>query len=77
MSAVAADANGPVQGIVKWFDNSKGYGFIRRMDGPDVFVHFSSVIGDAYRTLEEGDPVEFEIISSHKGPEARNVRRIK
>jgi CspA family cold shock protein len=77
MNAVAADANGPVQGIVKWFSNAKGYGFIRRENGPDVFVHFSSVVGDAYRTLEEGDSVEFEIVSGAKGPEARNVRRMQ
>jgi len=64
-----------VQGTVKWFNNSKGYGFIGRDDGPDVFVHYSAIAGDGYRTLQEGDPVEFEIVQGPKGPQAANVAK--
>jgi cold shock protein len=64
-----------VQGLVKWFNNSKGYGFIGREDGPDVFVHYSAIVGDGYRTLQEGDPVEFEIVQGPKGPQAANVAK--
>lgn len=64
-----------VQGTVKWFNNSKGYGFIGRDDGPDVFVHYSAIVGDGYRTLQEGDPVEFEIVQGPKGPQAANVAK--
>ena len=64
-----------VQGNVKWFNNSKGYGFIGREDGPDVFVHYSAIVGDGYRTLQEGDPVEFEIVQGPKGPQAANVAK--
>src|SRR5467141_1160347 len=62
-----------VQGTVKWFNNSKGYGVIGRDDGPDVFVHYSAITGDGYRTLQEGDTVEFEIVQGPKGPQAANV----
>jgi CspA family cold shock protein len=64
-----------VQGTVKWFNNSKGYGFIGRDDGPDVFVHYSAITGDGYRTLQEGDPVEFEIVQGPKGPQAAEVKK--
>jgi CspA family cold shock protein len=64
-----------VQGTVKWFNNSKGYGFIGRDDGPDVFVHYSAITGDGYRTLQEGDTVEFEIVQGPKGPQAANVAK--
>jgi CspA family cold shock protein len=64
-----------VQGTVKWFNNSKGYGFIGREDGPDVFVHYSAIVGDGYRTLQEGDAVEFEIVQGPKGPQAANVQK--
>ena len=64
-----------VHGTVKWFNNSKGYGFIGRDDGPDVFVHYSAITGDGYRTLQEGDPVEFEIVQGPKGPQAANVAK--
>jgi CspA family cold shock protein len=64
-----------VLGTVKWFNNSKGYGFIGREDGPDVFVHYSAIVGDGYRTLQEGDPVEFEIVQGPKGPQASNVQK--
>ncbi len=66
---------GQVQGTVKWFNNTKGYGFIGRDDGPDVFVHYSAIAGDGYRTLQEGDPVEFEIVQGPKGPQAANVSK--
>ena len=64
-----------VQGTVKWFNNMKGYGFIGREDGPDVFVHYSAIVGDGYRTLQEGEPVEFEIVQGPKGPQAANVQK--
>jgi CspA family cold shock protein len=65
-----------VIGTVKWFNNSKGYGFLGRNDGPDVFIHYSAILGDGYRTLSEGDSVEFEIIEGPKGPQAANVRKL-
>jgi len=65
-----------VHGRVKSFDNSKGYGFVERSDGPDVFVHYTAIVGEGYRTLEEGDFVEFEIVQGPKGPQATNVVRI-
>ena len=61
-------------GTVKWFSNEKGYGFIARQGGDDVFVHFSAIDMDGYKTLAEGQPVEFEITSGPKGPQASNVR---
>jgi CspA family cold shock protein len=64
-----------VQGTVKWFNNSKGYGFIGRDDGPDVFVHYSAISGEGYRTLQEGDSVDFEIVQGPKGPQAANVAK--
>jgi CspA family cold shock protein len=64
-----------MRGVVKWFNNSKGYGFVGRDDGPDVFIHYSAIAGDGYRTLEEGNLIEFEIVEGPKGPQAANVRR--
>jgi CspA family cold shock protein len=61
------------QGIVKWFNASKGYGFIRRESGEDVFVHFSAIQGDGYRSLNEGQAVEFEVVRGPKGLQASNV----
>jgi cold shock protein len=63
------------RGRVKWFNNAKGYGFIAREDGPDVFVHYSAIHADGYRTLDEGEEVEFEITEGPKGPQAENVTR--
>jgi cold shock protein len=62
-----------VTGKVKWFNNSKGYGFIGREDGADVFVHYTAITGEGYRSLQEGDDVEFEIVEGQKGPQAANV----
>jgi len=64
-----------VQGTVKWFNNSKGYGFIGREDGPDVFVHYSAIVGDGYRTLQEGDPVEFEIVQGPKDHKQQTYKK--
>ena len=63
-------------GKVKWFNNAKGYGFIEQDGGSDVFVHYSAIQGAGYRSLEEGQPVEFEITQGPKGPQAANVRLI-
>ena len=59
-----------IQGTVKWFNNSKGYGFISQENGDDVFVHFKSIVGEGYRTLNENDKVEFVITEGEKGPQA-------
>jgi CspA family cold shock protein len=61
------------QGKVKWFNNEKGYGFIEFNDGEDVFVHFTGIQGEGFRTLEEGQAVTFEIIEGTRGPQAANV----
>ncbi len=65
------------KGEVKWFNNAKGYGFLGRTEGPDVFVHFSSIQLDGYKTLKEGDEVEFDVIQGSKGPQADQVTRLK
>jgi cold shock protein len=65
------------QGTVKWFNNSKGYGFIGREKGKDVFVHYSGILGEGYRQLAEGDQVEFDVVDGPKGPQADNVRPIR
>jgi cold shock protein len=62
-------------GKVKWFDNKKGYGFIAHESGKDVFVHYSQIQGQGYKTLNEGDPVHFDLIESGKGLKAQNVSR--
>jgi len=64
-----------VQGRVKWFNNSKGFGFIGRDHGPDVFVHYTAIVGEGFKTLKEEDAVEFEIVQGPKGPQAANVIR--
>jgi CspA family cold shock protein len=62
-----------IQGTVKWFNGSKGYGFIEREDGEDVFVHYTAIIGDGFRNLDEGQRVEFKVVEGQKGPQAEEV----
>ncbi|WNC13497.1 cold shock domain-containing protein [Brevibacillus brevis] len=64
-----------IQGKVKWFSKEKGYGFIERDGGPDVFVHYSAISGTGYRNLEEGEQVTFEIVNGQRGLQAANVAR--
>lgn len=63
-------------GKVKWFNAEKGYGFIQREDGKDLFVHFSAIQADGFRTLEEGQAVEFEVVQGDRGEQAANVVRL-
>jgi cold shock protein len=63
------------QGVVKWFNDAKGYGFITQEDGQDVFVHYSAVQGSGFRSLAEGDRVEFEVTKGPKGLQAANVKK--
>ena len=63
-------------GKVKWFNAEKGYGFIEREDGGDVFVHFSAIQGEDFKTLEEGQAVEFDVVEGNRGEQAANVRHI-
>ncbi|WP_047983164.1 cold-shock protein CspD [Ornithinibacillus californiensis] len=63
-------------GKVKWFNAEKGFGFIEREDGDDVFVHFSAIQTDGFKTLEEGQEVEFEIVEGNRGPQAANVTKL-
>lgn len=63
-------------GVVKWFNNEKGFGFISVEGGDDVFVHFSAITGEGYKSLEEGQNVEFEVVEGAKGPQAANVVRL-
>jgi len=60
-------------GTVKWFNESKGFGFISPESGPDVFAHFSAIVGDGFKTLKEGQQVEFDITEGKKGPQAENI----
>jgi len=66
-----------IEGTVKWFNESKGFGFLSREGGPDVFVHHSEIRADGYRTLNEGDKVQFEVTDSPKGPRAANVTLVR
>ena len=63
-------------GTVKWFNNTKGYGFITADDGTDAFVHHNEIQGEGFKTLDEGDKVEFELAQGEKGPKALNVHKI-
>ena len=62
-------------GTVKWFDEKKGFGFISSANGPDIFVHYTNIAGEGFRTLAEGDLVEFDVVKGEKGPKAENVIR--
>ncbi len=64
------------EGTVKWFNDAKGFGFIEQDNGPDVFVHFSSIQGDGFKSLVEGDRVRFEVVQGQKGPQAADVSKI-
>jgi CspA family cold shock protein len=64
------------QGTVKWFNAEKGYGFIQIEGGNDVFVHYTAINGDGFRTLEEGQRVEFDIVEGQRGPQAANVSKL-
>ncbi len=65
------------QGTVKWFNDAKGYGFIQRQDGADVFVHFSAIQGSGFRTLSEGQAVDFDVVDGPKGQQAANVTAVQ
>jgi CspA family cold shock protein len=64
------------KGTVKWFNNEKGFGFITRENGPDVFVHHTAIVSEGFRSLNEGDNVSFEVVQGQKGLQARNVVRL-
>ena len=63
-------------GTVKWFNDEKGFGFIEQQSGPDVFAHFSAIAGDGFKSLQEGQQVEFSITQGQKGPQAENIRAL-
>lgn len=65
-----------VKGTVKWFNSTKGFGFLSTDEGEDVFVHFSAIQGDGFKSLDEGAPVEFEVVEGEKGPQAMNVVKL-
>lgn len=65
-----------IKGTVKWFNNAKGFGFIGQENGPDVFVHYSAVQSEGYKSLQEGDQVEFEVVQGQKGPQAESVIKL-
>lgn len=64
------------KGKVKWFNDAKGFGFLEQENGEDVFCHFSAISGDGFKSLQEGDAVEFDVVKGAKGPQAENVRKI-
>jgi CspA family cold shock protein len=65
-----------MRGTVKWFNDNKGFGFITQEEGPEVFVHFSEIQGEGFKTLNEGEEVEFDLVEGERGPKATNVRKI-
>jgi CspA family cold shock protein len=67
---------GMAKGVVKWFNDSKGFGFIEQENGADVFVHFSSITGEGFKSLAEGQTVEFDVVDGAKGPQASNVIKL-
>ncbi len=64
------------KGKIKWFNESRGYGFIEREDGGDVFVHYADIVGEGFKTLHEGDEVKFDVVDDVKGPKAINVTKV-
>ena len=64
------------KGVVKWFNDAKGFGFIEQENGQDVFVHFSSIVGDGFKSLAEGEAVTFDVTQGAKGPQASNVSKV-
>lgn len=64
------------KGTVKWFNSRKGFGFIERPDGDDVFIHYTAIEGEGYKSLNEGDEIEFEVVEGPKGPQAANVKKL-
>ena len=68
---------GQYKGVIKWFNNAKGYGFVGREDGPDLFVHYTAIQQDGYKTLREGDRIEFDVVEGTKGPQADQVTVVK
>lgn len=75
-AAHVASTGTAARGRIKWFNDHKGFGFIEREEGPDVFVHYSAIVGEGYKTLTEGQEVSFDIVDSAKGPQAQNVQRV-
>jgi CspA family cold shock protein len=71
------EKNRMAKGKVKWFNDSKGFGFIEQENGEDIFVHFSAIAGEGFKTLNEGDSVEFDIVKGPKGLQAANVRKVR
>lgn len=65
-----------ITGTVKWFNEDKGFGFIQREGGPDVFAHYSAIQAEGYKSLAEGQQVEFDVVSGQKGPQAENIRAV-
>ena len=65
-----------ITGTVKWFNEDKGFGFIQREGGPDVFAHYSAIQAEGYKSLAEGQQVEFDVVSGHKGPQAENIKPV-
>jgi CspA family cold shock protein len=74
--AVSGEGKNMVNGTVKWFNDSKGFGFLEQEGGEDVFVHFSAIVGDGFKSLAEGDRVTFEVTKGPKGLQAANVTRV-
>jgi CspA family cold shock protein len=75
--SAAQEGGNTLRGTVKWFSDQKGFGFISREDGDDVFVHHSGILGEGYRSLTEGQAVEFDVTQGQKGPQATNVRPVQ